>query len=231
MRASDQPTVFVLDDDGEVRRALGRLLASAGYRVELFSSAFQFLEQAAGDRPGCLVIDLRLPGLNGIDLLNLLRTTGRSMPLVFITGYGDVPTSVQAMKAGAVDFLTKPVNDDDLLAAVERALARDVELRAERTERMELRNRVATLTPREKQVFELVVQGLPNKQIAGKLGTSEQTIKVHRGRMMHKMQADSIAHLVHLADRLDSGEKLAVKLEQSGRPAAEPAPLRYPEAG
>jgi FixJ family two-component response regulator len=200
---TSQPTIFVIDDDPQVRRAVGRLLTAAGHRVELFGSAIQFLESTDGDQPGCLVIDLRLPGLNGIDLFNLLHTTGKSIPMVFLTGYGDVPTSVQAMKAGAVDFLTKPVDEDELLEAIGRALARDVQIRQGQAEQEELVTRRATLTRRERQVFNLVVQGLLNKQIAGHLGTTEQTVKVHRGRVMQKMQASSIAQLVHIAERLD----------------------------
>jgi FixJ family two-component response regulator len=201
---TSQPTVFVIDDDPQVRRAVGRLLTSAGLRAELFSSAIQFLESTDGDRSGCLLIDLRLPGLNGIDLFNLLRTMGKTIPMVFLTGYGDVSTSVQAMKAGAVDFLTKPVDEEELLEAIGRALARDVELRERRAEQDELVGRRTSLTRRERQVFDLVVQGLLNKQIAGRLGTTEQTVKVHRGRVMQKMQATSIAQLVHIAERLEA---------------------------
>jgi FixJ family two-component response regulator len=217
------PTVFVVDDDPQVRRAVGRLLTSAGYRVELFGSAIQFLESTDGDRPGCLVIDLRLPGLNGIDLFNLLQTSGKSVPIVFMTGYGDVPTSVQAMKAGAVDFLTKPVEEDDLLEAIGRALARDVEIRERRAEHQELVGRRATLTRRERQVFDLVVQGLLNKQIAGYLGTTEQTVKVHRGRVMQKMQASSIAQLVHIAERLEAYDPDEARTDRSETWPREPA--------
>ncbi len=221
---TSQPTVFVIDDDAQVRRAVGRLLMAAGHRAELFSSAIQFLESTDGDRAGCLLIDLRLPGLNGIDLFNLLRTTGKTIPMVFLTGYGDVPTSVQAMKAGAVDFLTKPVDEEELLEAIGRALARDVELRERRVEQEELVGRRTTLTRRERQVFDLVVQGLLNKQIAGRLGTTEQTVKVHRGRVMQKMQATSIAQLVHIAERLEaygrggSGDEMSTASD--GVPAA-----------
>ncbi len=222
---TSQPTVFVIDDDPLVRRAVGRLLTSAGHRVELFGSAIQFLESTDGDQPGCLVIDLRLPGLNGIDLFNLLHTRGKSIPMVFLTGYGDVPTSVQAMKAGAVDFLTKPVDEDELLEAIGRALVRDVQIRQGQAEQEELVGRRATLTRRERQVFDLVVQGLLNKQIAGHLGTTEQTVKVHRGRVMQKMQASSIAQLVHIAERLDayskvdSGQGVATSWDGDGEPA------------
>ena len=201
MSESD-PVVCVLDDDPQVRKALGRLLRSAGHRVELFASAREFLEHEGGNRPGCLVSDLRMPELDGLDLFAMLRVSGQRMPIVFITGYGDVPTSVGAMKSGAVDFLTKPVDEDDLLQAVKRALQRDARTRRTATEHRQLAARFAALTPREGEVLDLVVQGLLNKQIAGRLGTSEHTIKVHRRRVMQKMGATSLAQLVHFAERL-----------------------------
>lgn len=202
MTDRDQPTVFVLDDDRQVRKALARVLRSAGHIVEMFASAREFLEREALDRPGCLVSDLLLPEVDGLELFAMLRSSRRGMPIVFISGYGDVPTSVHAMKAGAVDFLTKPVDDTELLGAVERAIARDAELRRERAEHEELGSRFATLTRREREVFALVVQGLLNKQIAGRLGTTEQTVKVHRGRVMQKIGVGSVAQLVHFSGRL-----------------------------
>lgn len=198
----EEPTVFVLDDDAEVRKALARLLRSAGYRTETFASALEFLEREAVDRPGCLVSDLRLPEIDGLDLFATLRSSGRGTPVVFLTGFGDVPTSVQAMKAGAVDFLTKPVDDGDLLDAVERAIIRDGETRRNRAEQRELARRFASLTPREREVFALVAEGLLNKQIAGRLGTTDHTVKVHRGRVMQKMGARSLAQLVRFAEGL-----------------------------
>jgi FixJ family two-component response regulator len=218
MAVSEQPIVYLLDDDAQVRKALGRLLRSVGYKVELFASAREFLVCDTESQPGCLVCDLRLPELDGLDLFAMLRMRGRRIPIIFITGYGDVPTSVRAMKTGAVDFLTKPVDDADLLSAVERALVRDSKTRRILERRQEVASKFATLTPREREVFFLVVEGLLNKQIAARLGTTEQTIKVHRGRVMQKMEATSLAQLVHFAERLsrqDLSEHLTGVAEES----------------
>ena len=202
---TEHPVVYVLDDDPRVRRALGRLLRTAGHTVELFATPEELLRSLADERPGCLVSDLRLPEMNGLDLFAMLRMAGHRLPIVFITGYGDVPTSVKAMKFGAVDFLTKPVDEDELLGAVGRALRRDARTRRAMAEIQEVRELFALLTPREREVFALVVKGNLNKQIAGLLGTTEQTVKVHRGRVMQKMGVGSLAQLVHLSERL--GEK------------------------
>ena len=196
------PTVFVVDDNPSVRRSLTRLLASAGYTVEALASAKEFLAREPYAGPCCLVLDVRMPGLNGLDLQETLAATGRRMSIVFVTGHVDVPMSVRAMKRGASDLLTKPVDDKDLLAAVQRALAKDVADRGEEARVAEVRKRVKLLTPRETEVFALVVTGMLNKQIASALGISEKTIKVHRARVMEKMQAGSMAELVRLADRV-----------------------------
>jgi len=194
--------VYVVDDEDSVCRALARLIRSVGLGVETFHSARAFLEYTAPDRPACLVLDVRLSGPSGLDLQVALREAGRALPIVFITGHGDVPTSVRAMKGGAVDFLQKPFNDQELLDCIHRALARSREERADRAERTELERRLATLTPREREVLALVVTGKLNKQIAGDLGIAEKTIKVHRGRVMEKMQAGSVAALVRMAEKL-----------------------------
>ena len=176
MSDSESPVVYLLDDDLGVRTALGRLLRSAGHRVETFASVREFLEGDRSDGPGCVVSDLRMPEMDGMELFAMLRVTGQRLPIVFITGFGNVATGVRAMKEGAVDFLVKPVEDVELLEAVDRAISRDAKSRQQRAEYQEIADRLATLTPREHEVFTLVVQGLLNKQIAGRLGTSEQTV-------------------------------------------------------
>jgi len=199
----ETPNVFLVDDDPSVRRALARLIKSAGHQVQTFASAQEFLgTRAGGEEAACLVLDVRMPGLTGIELQRELQTLNRNVPIVFMTGHGNIPMSVQAMKAGAVDFLPKPVKDTDLLRAIEQALARAVRDRAERNELEDVRERVERLTPREREVMVLVVRGLLNKQIAFELGTVEKTIKVHRARVMEKMQVDSLADLVRLAEKV-----------------------------
>ncbi len=200
------PVVFVVDDDSDVRSSLTRLLRSAGRRVEAFASGREFLERAARDAHGCLVADVRLPDGDGLSLLGMLRGAGFSLPVVFITGWDDVATGVRAMKVGAEDYLLKPLSDTTFLNAVERAIQRDAERRKDWSERADLLRRYATLTERERQVFALLVKGLRNKQIAGQLGTTERTIKVHRSRIMQKMGVGSLAELVRGADRLGLAE-------------------------
>jgi FixJ family two-component response regulator len=198
------PTVFLIDDDPSVRRALARLIKSAGYQVQTFVSAREFLDKMPDPTgPACLVLDVRMPGLSGLDLQRDLQAANATLPIIFITGHGDIPMSVKAMKDGAVDFLPKPVKDKDLLRAIEPALARSVRERTARNELEEIQSRVEKLTAREREVMSLVVKGWLNKQIASELGTVEKTVKVHRARVMDKMQVDSVAELVRLADRAE----------------------------
>jgi FixJ family two-component response regulator len=194
--------VFVVDDDAPMRESLKNLIRSVGLRVEAFASAQEFLRSTRPDVPGCLVLDVRLPGLSGLDLQKHMAEVDRDIPIIFITGHGDIPMTVQAMKAGAVEFLSKPFRDQDLLDAIQQALARDRKAREQRAKIEELRRRYRSLTPREREVMPLVVAGLLNKQIAGELGTSEASVKVHRQHVMEKMGAGSLAALVRMADRL-----------------------------
>jgi FixJ family two-component response regulator len=195
------PMVFVVDEDASVRKSLGRLLRSVGLQVASFATAHEFLQRPPHDGPNCLVADVQMPGLDGLALQEALAATSNPIPIIFIAGYSDISTSVKAMKAGAVDFLSKPLNKQDLLDAIQQAIAKDVQARKERTSLQDVLQRVQLLTPREHEVLALVVRGLLNKQIAGALGTSEKTIKAHRASIMRKMRVQSLAHLVLLAER------------------------------
>jgi FixJ family two-component response regulator len=196
------PTVFVLDDDLSVREALRSLIRSVGLRCETFATAAELLHHPRPDEPACLVLDVQLPGGSGLDLPTHLRQQGVELPIIFITGHGTIPMSVRAMKAGALEFLTKPFSESELLGAIRQALVRDGEARTIRAQQNSLHEQFAKLTSRERDVFALVVAGRMNKEIAAELGTAEQTIKQHRGRVMRKLGARSVADLVHLAERL-----------------------------
>jgi len=195
--------VFVVDDDPLVRDSVADLLGSAGFTVRCFASATDFLESQRPDAAACLILDVQLPDRSGLDLQTELVKSGMEIPIVFLTGHGDIPMSVRAMKAGAVEFLTKPFRRQPLFGAVREALLRDGEARKQKSETADLRRRLATLTPRERQVMALVVAGLLNKQIAGELGTTDLTVKAHRGRVMRKMGAGSLADLVRMGEKLE----------------------------
>jgi FixJ family two-component response regulator len=196
---SPRPTVFVVDDDASFRTAISRLVRAAGHETRCYASAVEFLAAPPGAAPGCVLVDLHMPGPSGLDLQHALAKTEHPLPVIFLTGHGDIPISVRAMREGAEDFLTKPVKKEPLLGAIERALARDAQEREQRARRRELRARFDSLTPREREVLAHVLSGQLNKQVAGDLGTSERTIKAHRANLMAKLQVQSVAELAHLA--------------------------------
>ena len=205
--------VFVVDDDRSVREGLVDMIQSLGLQAKAFTSAQQFLQFKRPDSPACLVLDVRLPGLSGLDLQRQLRQSNQPIPIIFITGHGDIPMSVRAMKEGAVEFLTKPFRDQDLLDAIHQAIKSDRVMREQRARAADLRCRYESLTPREREVMQLVIAGKLNKQIAGDLGTSEVTIKMHRGQVMHKMKAESVVDLLKMAE--------AMAIVPAGQPPAQ----------